>query len=124
MKKVMFVIALCLLAGCKPGAEKAISIGQNEVSAVMKDPDSSKFRNVKFVQKEESEDGTINGYVCGEINAKNSYGAYAGFSPFMVNLAMKSKGIFSTGVTYTVNAKEIYSGDDLPGADYKDKCAL
>ncbi|WGL54589.1 hypothetical protein [Kluyvera intermedia] len=124
MKKVMFLIALCVLAGCKPGADKAISIGQKEVSAVMKDPDSAKFRNVKFIQKDEADDGTVNGYVCGEINSKNSYGAYAGFSPFMVNLAMKSKGIFSTGVTYTVNAKEIYGGDSLPGADYKEICGL
>lgn len=124
MKKVMFVLALCVLAGCKPGADKAVSIGQREVSAVMKDPDSSKFRNVKFIQKDEADDGTVSGYVCGEVNAKNSYGAYAGFSPFMVNLAMKSKGIFSTGVTYTVNAKEIYSSDDLPGVDYKKNCDL
>lgn len=124
MKRIIFVIALCALAGCKPGADKAVSIAQNEVSADMKDPESSKFRNVKFIEKGESIEGIVTGVVCGEINSKNAFGAYAGFSPFFVELAMKPKGVLSSGVTYTVNKKVVYAWNDLPSADYKEQCQL
>jgi hypothetical protein len=43
----------------------------------LKDPDSAKFRN-RF-EYTNSRGFTV---VCGEINAKNSYGAYAGFQRF------------------------------------------
>lgn len=38
----------------------------------LKDPDSAKFRGVKMKW----------GTVCGEVNAKNSYGGYAGYRRF------------------------------------------
>lgn len=43
----------------------------------MKDPESVRFRKVRVVQYEA---GAV---VCGEINAKNGYGGYTGFSPFV-----------------------------------------
>lgn len=39
----------------------------------LKDADSAKLKNVR------AKDGTV----CGMVNAKNSYGAYAGFTPFL-----------------------------------------
>jgi len=42
----------------------------------MKDPSSVQFRNVKAFKS---------GAVCGEYNAKNSFGAYVGFTPFGVD---------------------------------------
>ena len=48
----------------------------------LKDPDSAKFRNLfKYVN---SRGFTV---VCGEINSKNSYGAYAGFERFAATSA-------------------------------------
>ncbi|WP_147163975.1 hypothetical protein [Pararhodospirillum oryzae] len=46
------------------------------VKDTMKDPDSALVRNVKVV---DFEGGKV---VCGEVNAKNSYGAYVGYSAF------------------------------------------
>jgi flagellar basal body-associated protein FliL len=43
------------------------------IANLLNDPESAKFRNVRFVNS--------NG-VCGEVNGKNGYGAYAGFTPF------------------------------------------
>lgn len=40
----------------------------------------------------DAEDGHVIAVVCGEINGKNGFGAYAGFHPFFVELNMKSKG--------------------------------
>lgn len=123
MKKLLIMIALFGLVGCKPGAEKATEIGQKEISATMRDPDSSKFRYVRFVQKEEQEDGTIKGFVCGQINSKNAFGAYAGYSPFMLELKMKPKGFFSKGVNYSVPGKEIITEpDDHALVAYKEIC--
>lgn len=123
MKKLLIVIALLGLVGCKPGAEKATEIGQKEVSAAMRDPDSSKFRYTRFIQQEEAEDGTVKGVVCGQVNAKNAFGAYSGFTPFIVEVVMKSKGFFSKGVTYSVPAKTIYSDQSLyDPTSYKKAC--
>lgn len=47
----------------------------------LKDPESARFRNV-FTKENKKEDGSISYLVCGEINAKNSYGAYVGYKPF------------------------------------------
>ncbi|CZV43673.1 hypothetical protein RVN05_12725 [Salmonella enterica subsp. enterica serovar Thompson] len=108
--KWSFALVSCLLVltGCKPSADKAIELAKNEIASNMKDPDSAKFRYMRFIEAGKNND-TIGGFVCGNVNAKNSYGAYAGFSPFYVAIRMKSKGIFSKGVSYTIDDKKIYS---------------
>ena len=53
---------------------KSIAIVQAHVLEAMKDPDSAKFRNVAAT--------TTGAFVCGEVNAKNSMGGYAGFTRF------------------------------------------
>ena len=47
------------------------------ISASFKDPGSAQFRNDTL---------RLNGYLCGEVNSKNSYGAYVGFKKFVGNL--------------------------------------
>lgn|SRR5574337_446890 len=47
----------------------------------LKDPDSAKFRDVGIYKSTTGKGGVS---VCGQINAKNSYGAYNGFRGFMV----------------------------------------
>lgn len=71
------IIAL-LLTGCGTNEltekEKLIADAKQTVAASLKDPESAKFRSLDvYVDKK---------IVCGEINGKNGYGAYAGFSPF------------------------------------------
>lgn len=57
-------------------------IVRESLSNLMKDPGSVQFRNVGAVR---DETGAIT--VCGEINAKNSFGGYVGFTPFYGRLA-------------------------------------
>ena len=45
----------------------------------LKDPESAKFRNVSVYRTAEAR------VVCGELNAKNSYGGYIGFVQFMAD---------------------------------------
>ena len=45
----------------------------------LKDPESAKFRNVKIIKTKKGF------YVCGQYDAKNSYGGYGGYVPFVSN---------------------------------------
>ena len=65
MKKVLILWLLVGLVGCN----KLESQAKKAVESQLKDPDSAKFQNL---------DG-----ICGEVNAKNSFGAYGGFKKFI-----------------------------------------
>lgn len=49
-----------------------ISDGKGSISAKLKDPSSAQFQNLHVRLAT----------LCGEVNAKNSFGAYTGFEPF------------------------------------------
>ena len=66
--RVLIVLAL-LLTGCTEQARL-----EGDIAQVMKDPGSVKFGELR----------TIRGVTCGEMNAKNGFGAYTGMTPFMV----------------------------------------
>lgn len=57
-----------------PADTKAV---EEAVRYRMKDPASTSFRNLSAVKKA---DGAVT--VCGEVNSRNSFGGYTGFSPF------------------------------------------
>lgn len=64
----------------KSNSEEDATDAAKEAAAYgLKDPDSAKFRNVRLV---DFNGGQI---VCGEINGKNSYGAYVGYVPFVAS---------------------------------------
>jgi hypothetical protein len=64
-------IALTILSGCS--GQGSTSQAEDAVKAVMRDPDSAKFRNLEV-----NDDGSV----CGEVNGRNAYGGMTGFSPF------------------------------------------
>ena len=71
MTKIQLVSALSLcLAGCGQSADDA---ALSAVAYDLKDPESAKFRELK----------PSSSFLCGEINSKNSYGAYVGFRRFI-----------------------------------------
>jgi hypothetical protein len=53
----------------------------------LKDPDSAQFRNLWF-----GSDKQYGNSLCGEMNAKNSYGGYTGFYPFAVSDSPLNRG--------------------------------
>ena len=63
--KVLISLYFVILAGCSPMNEE-----RQLITSRLKDPESTKFRNEKRHKT---------GYVCGEFNSKNSYGAYTGY---------------------------------------------
>jgi hypothetical protein len=69
--KVLAVIIGCTPSCLSSAAEQVsadIRVARLAVKELLKDPDSARFR-LEF---------TTNGAVCGRVNARNSYGGYAG----------------------------------------------
>lgn len=67
-----------ILAGCVSPEEKLIATAQVAVASKLRDPTSPLFTNVS----------TRNGSeVCGEVNGKNGFGAYAGSARFTYHTA-------------------------------------
>ncbi|WP_395543272.1 hypothetical protein [Neotabrizicola sp. sgz301269] len=93
MKKVIAAICLAAtLAGCvamSPIVEsRPVSLTSGQISQIkgsmaydLKDPGSAQFRNIRAADVTLS-DGTKERRVCGELNGKNSFGAYVGFEWF------------------------------------------
>lgn len=67
-------IACALLLGTSLTHAVSIPEAKRIVAAGLKDPSTVQFRNVRAYKR--------TGAVCGEYNAKNSYGGYVGFAPF------------------------------------------
>ena len=78
MRKTLILGLIFSIAASAQAAETAFIVkAQNDVKQLMKDPDSTNFRNVREITN------TLgNKVLCGQINSKNSYGGYVGFMPF------------------------------------------
>jgi hypothetical protein len=63
------------------GQEETIAAAQDSAKRILKDPDSAKFQNLRIA---EYDGGSV---VCGEINAKNSYGGYVGYKQFVAGVS-------------------------------------
>ena len=76
---IRFILPLLLAAGvtgCQfiPGTEShTVAKAKSAVAAKLKDPTSAQFSDIKVVE----------GGVCGQVNGKNSYGAYEGNTGFV-----------------------------------------
>ena len=57
-----------------------IDTALSQVRNSLKDPDSALFKNVRLV---DYFDGKV---ICGDVNAKNSYGGYVGYTPFVAGV--------------------------------------
>ena len=65
-------------------SDQAIESAKKSVASSLKDPTSAQFRNVRLVPY-------VNGkVVCGEVNGKNSYGGYSGFTAFVSGINQSS----------------------------------
>lgn len=72
MKAAAIITLLLTVAACGAANEAQLRSG---LKSVLKDPSSAEFRN-EFVHQ-------TSGHLCGEVNAKNSFGAYVGFRRFV-----------------------------------------
>ena len=73
MKRNVLLLLFLPFIGC---SEVPFESQRDIVRHSLKDPTSAQFRNVRS--------GKLQNSVCGEVNAKNSYGGYVGFRKFAV----------------------------------------
>lgn len=86
-------------------ADNRANDAQRIVRAALKDPDSAKFSNVRV------KEGTA--FVCGQVNAKNSFGGYVGPIPFAYDS--------STQLAVVINGpKDAFVWPDLVRGCYPD----
>jgi hypothetical protein len=115
MKKLLIAVLALGLVGCNESDEKVIAYGQNEISQNLKDPTSPLFREVFFHKDEKMPDNGVSGYVCGQLNAKNSFGAYIGYSPFYIHVTVKTRWFLpALGVLRGSSDPGILSASDKP----------
>ncbi|WP_420567863.1 hypothetical protein [Thalassovita sp.] len=92
MKKIFAVMAgavLSLSACMAPIAErKLVPMTRTQIQEVeravaykLKDPSSAQFREIRMIERTH-QDGTVSTLVCGQVNGKNSFGGYVGFTTF------------------------------------------
>jgi hypothetical protein len=87
--------ALLALASCGPGTTSK----ESAVAAQMRDPSSVQFRNVK----------TGTDALCGELNAKNGFGGYVGFKPFVAHFATGQSPLVDFGPTNPLSERDYAS---------------
>ena len=66
-----------------------VYIVQTLVKEQMKDPESTKFRNWRYVKADSSSPATT----CGEVTSKNSFNGYTGYRKFLVKMDTTEFGI-------------------------------
>ena len=85
------IAAIIALAGCSPGqpmisapitlSASETGMAEQAIAGRLRDPGSAQFREITGYALE---DGSR--IICGEVNARNGFGGYAGFSPFYVRI--------------------------------------
>lgn len=96
--------------------ETAVQLAHTMASHDLKDPDSAKFRDTFFVNSDgrgESRDKSKDSW-CIEINGKNSYGAYVGYTWSM--LPAGGKSVIMSGSPLAAIATQICSSAIYPPA--------
>ncbi|MFG0919435.1 hypothetical protein [Pseudomonas sp. CJQ_11] len=75
---LMLISATCAVSSERIPATSADLAGiKVAMDNVLKDADSAKLKNVFLTPEDKA------WRICGRVNSKNSYGAYAGYSPFL-----------------------------------------
>lgn len=78
MRNLLLLAALvCGAASAQTDYSEVVTRAKSAVTRDLKDPSSAQYRNLYI-----SESTGAHHTLCGEINAKNGYGAYVGFKPF------------------------------------------
>lgn len=80
--RLLPLIAVFLFHASVRGEEEVarIEAAKERIVRTLKDPESARFQSVREVHDSR---GKVS--VVGELNARNSYGGYVGFKPFLVN---------------------------------------
>lgn len=82
MYRLLLLIALFSLFGCKPSDKKDVLAGESLIKATLRHPDSARLTS--FYKPS----GDNDGYVCGKVNAQDDNGVYSGSRSYYVYIEM------------------------------------
>lgn len=74
----------------RPATKEEIALATHSIMAQVKDPDSVQVRALYVANVMPA--GDRERILCGEFNAKNSYGGYVGFGPFVGYIRYSANG--------------------------------
>jgi hypothetical protein len=94
--KAALGVAMVVAIGAAAGADN-LGAARAAVSATLKDAGSAQFKNVR-ARNVTNLRGEPMAVVCGEVNAKNSFGGYVGFAPWIY--------LASTGSAHVLGADQ------------------
>ena len=86
MKKLMILVLMVsqsVSAQLDDEMKDSLAHAHKQIERNLKDADSAKYR-AEYLLESTRKDGSKYFGVCGEINAKNSYGGYIGYVPYYV----------------------------------------
>lgn len=106
-KYTLIVFLTILLSACKPSDDDMIKFGESLVKQTLKDPDSAKFNSYY----RPFGDGV--GYICGTVNAKNSYGGYVGNRNYYVHLTVENKKIIENSPVKIIDEDDVKSSENF-----------
>ncbi|MCU4582839.1 hypothetical protein KTJ32_17730 [Acinetobacter gyllenbergii] len=78
LKKLTLAILITIPAMTHANNTSLIQNAKQSIRESIKDPRSAQFQHIRVVKNLRGETA-----VCGEVNAKNAFGGYVGFTPFM-----------------------------------------
>ncbi len=99
-KFVAVLVCTLFMVGCSPSEKDFVEMGESVVKDTLKDPDSAKFES--FFR----DFGDDTGYVCGYINAKNSYGGYIGKKPYYVRIEAEDGKLKDHGPVMIIDSED------------------
>lgn len=79
------LVVLIVIAACNDKSQEAQVLAQSEIKSLLKDPSSAEFKSLTVNRIEQKDNHASMVHVCGLVNAKNSFGAFTGFSNFVVS---------------------------------------
>ncbi len=83
-------------------AMNAHRTAQDAIRFTLKDPDSAQFRNIFSPKRAGKTEPAV---ICGEVNSKNSFGAMAGFTRFVIANTGKD-GVFAVEQASSTRAQK------------------
>lgn len=111
MKKIALVLAILAMAGCKPSNDQVTDIAKKEIREIMKDPDSAKFSDLLTKEIGSGSNGKFAYCVIGNVNGKNSFGAYSGPTPFAMTLVLESGSLPFITTNYQIGSRVLANGE-------------
>lgn len=80
---VAFIAVVTVINLLTSHDEVVIMNAKNHVAANLKDPSSATFQDIFIVKEPTDTNGSERGTVCGQVNGRNSFGAYSGYTRFV-----------------------------------------